>query len=57
LISKGSIYDRTHLYEALDVDIEEWKLEVMAQDKLFIKLHDGLLLELHFQRELLISRF
>jgi len=57
LISKGSIYDRTHLYEALDVDIEEWKLEVMAQDELFIKLHNGLLLELHFQRELLISRF
>jgi len=40
----------------LAVDIEEWKKEVMAQDELFIRLHNDLPMELHFQRELLISR-
>src|ERR1700736_2444796 len=52
----GLNYDRSKLEQALRIDIEDWKKEVVAQDELFIKLHDDLPMELHFQRELLISR-
>jgi len=53
---EGMDYDKARLEKALAVDIEEWKKEVMAQDELFIRLHNDLPMELHFQRELLISR-
>ncbi|MBV8533652.1 MAG: phosphoenolpyruvate carboxykinase (GTP) [Verrucomicrobia bacterium] len=53
---EGMNYDRSKLEEALRIDIEDWKKEVMSQDELFIKLHNDLPVELHFQRELLISR-
>lgn len=53
---EGMSYDKTKLEQALAVDVEEWKKEVMAQDELFIRLHNDLPMELHFQRELLISR-
>jgi phosphoenolpyruvate carboxykinase (GTP) len=53
---EGMNYDKAKLEEALAVDVEEWKKEVMAQDELFIRLHNDLPMELHFQRELLISR-
>ena len=52
----GLQYDRAKLEEALGVDVEEWKKEVMAQDELFIKLRNDLPMELYFQRELLIAR-
>ena len=44
------------LTEALSIDVEEWKREVLLQDELFFKLHADLPKELIFQRELLISR-
>ena len=52
----GMNYDRSKLEEALRIDVEDWKKEVIAQDELFIKLHNDLPMELGFQRELLISR-
>jgi len=54
---EGMKYDRSKLAEALRIDAEDWKKEVIAQDELFIKLHEHLPIELHLQRELLISRF
>jgi phosphoenolpyruvate carboxykinase (GTP) len=53
---EGLDYDKAKLAETLKIDVEEWKREVLAQDELFIKLHSDLPMELHFQRELLISR-
>ena len=52
----GMNYQRSKLEEALRIDVEDWKKEVIAQDELFIKLHNDLPMELGFQRELLISR-
>jgi phosphoenolpyruvate carboxykinase (GTP) len=49
-------YDPRKLVEALSVDLEEWKREVLGQDELFFKLYSDLPKELIFQRELLISR-
>ena len=49
-------YDPTMLDEALSLDLEEWKREVLMQDDLFFKLYSDLPKELIFQRELLISR-
>ena len=51
-----AINPETGYEEALRIDIEDWKREVMSQDELFIKLHNDLPVELHFQCELLISR-
>jgi phosphoenolpyruvate carboxykinase (GTP) len=53
---EGLEYDRARLEEALSIDVAEWKKEVLAQDDLFLRLHSDLPLELHYQRELLISR-
>jgi phosphoenolpyruvate carboxykinase (GTP) len=44
------------LAEALSLNLEEWKREVLMQDELFFKLYADLPKELIFQRELLISR-
>ena len=49
-------YDPADLAEALSLDLEEWKREVLLQDDLFFKLYSDLPKELIFQRELLISR-
>jgi phosphoenolpyruvate carboxykinase (GTP) len=49
-------YDAKDLIEALSVDMEEWKREVLSQDDLFFRLYSDLPKELIFQRELLISR-
>jgi phosphoenolpyruvate carboxykinase (GTP) len=49
-------YDATNLAEALSVNLEEWKREVLNPDDLFFKLYSDLPKELIFQRELLISR-
>ena len=44
------------LVEALSLNLEEWKREVLMQDELFFRLYADLPKELIFQRELLISR-
>ena len=44
------------LAQALSLDFEEWKREVLLQDELFLRLYSDLPKELIFQRELLISR-
>ena len=49
-------YDPAKLTEALSLNVEEWKREVLMQDELFFKLYSDLPKELIFQRELLISR-
>jgi phosphoenolpyruvate carboxykinase (GTP) len=49
-------YDPKDLEQALSVDLEEWKREVLQQDELFFRLYSDLPKELIFQRELLISR-
>ncbi|HRJ71805.1 MAG TPA: phosphoenolpyruvate carboxykinase (GTP) [Terrimicrobiaceae bacterium] len=49
-------YDSGKLREALAIDVQGWKREVMLQDELFFDLNADLPKELLFQRELLISR-
>jgi len=49
-------YSPALLDQALALDIPGWKREIMQQDELFFQLHADLPMELHFQRELLISR-
>jgi phosphoenolpyruvate carboxykinase (GTP) len=49
-------YDPARLDEALSIDVEGWKRELLLQDELFIDLHRDLPKELMFQRELLLSR-
>ena len=44
------------LAEALSIDHDEWKREVLLQDELFFKLYADLPKELILQKELLISR-
>jgi phosphoenolpyruvate carboxykinase (GTP) len=48
--------DRENLEQALSINLDEWKREVLMQDDLFIRLYSDLPKELIFQRELLISR-
>ena len=48
--------DRARLPEALSIDLDEWKREILMQDELFFRLYSDLPKELIFQRELLISR-
>ena len=49
-------YDLEKLKQALAIDVQGWKRELMLQDELFINLNADLPKELLFQRELLISR-
>jgi phosphoenolpyruvate carboxykinase (GTP) len=49
-------YDPQNLTDALSLNLEEWKREVLLQDELFFRLYSDLPKELIFQRELLISR-
>ncbi len=39
-----------------EINVEEWKREIISQDELFIKLYPDFPKEMIFQRELLISR-
>ncbi len=39
-----------------NIDIEEWKREILLENELFIKLKDSLPIEMIFQRELLVAR-
>jgi phosphoenolpyruvate carboxykinase (GTP) len=48
--------DQANLPEALSLDVDEWKREVLLQDELFFRLYSDLPKEMIFQRELLISR-
>ena len=47
---------RINFAEALSLEVEDWKREVLLQDELFFRLYSDLPKELIFQRELLISR-
>jgi len=49
-------HDPRDMAEALSVNLEEWKREILGQDELFYRLYSDLPKELIFQRELLISR-
>jgi phosphoenolpyruvate carboxykinase (GTP) len=49
-------FNPSNLDEALSLDLEEWKREVLMQDELFFRLYADLPKEMIFQRELLISR-
>jgi len=49
-------FTATDLEKVLDIDIEEWRRELIMQEELFLKLYSHLPKELIFQRELLISR-
>ena len=44
------------LNQAQEINLEEWKKEVISQDELFFKLYPYLPKELIFQRELLVAR-
>ncbi|MCS7063132.1 MAG: phosphoenolpyruvate carboxykinase (GTP) [Methylacidiphilales bacterium] len=39
-----------------NIDVEEWKREVILENELFIRLKDSLPIEMIFQRELLVAR-
>jgi phosphoenolpyruvate carboxykinase (GTP) len=52
----GLTEDPADLAEALSLNLEEWKREVLSQDELFFRLYADLPKEMIFQRELLISR-
>jgi len=44
-------------FEALqNINLEEWRREVLSQDELFMKLYSFLPKEMIFQRELLVAR-
>ncbi len=49
-------YSIEKLEQALKIDVENWKREILLQDEIFIKIYADLPKELLFQRELLISR-
>jgi phosphoenolpyruvate carboxykinase (GTP) len=49
-------YDRARLRKAQEINLEDWRREVLQQDELFMKLYSHLPKELIFQRELLVSR-
>ena len=42
--------------QAQELDVEEWRREIISQDELFLKIYSNLPKELIFQRELLVSR-
>jgi phosphoenolpyruvate carboxykinase (GTP) len=49
-------FDPQKLAEAQEINLEEWRREVLSQDELFFKLHADLPKEMFFQRELLVAR-
>ena len=44
------------LEKVLDIDLEEWRRELIMQEELFLKLYAHLPKEMIFQRELLVAR-
>jgi phosphoenolpyruvate carboxykinase (GTP) len=49
-------FDPHQLERAQEIDVDEWRKELLSQDELFIRLYSDLPKELIFQRELLVSR-
>jgi phosphoenolpyruvate carboxykinase (GTP) len=49
-------FNAARLAKAQEIDLEEWRREVLSQDELFFKLYADLPKELIFQRELLVAR-
>ncbi len=49
-------FTATDLEKVLDIDIEEWRRELILQEELFLKLYSHLPKEMIFQRELLVAR-
>jgi phosphoenolpyruvate carboxykinase (GTP) len=49
-------FDASRLAKAQQIDVEDWRREVLSADELFFKLHADLPKELIFQRELLVAR-
>ena len=49
-------FDAAKLAKAQDINLEEWRREVLGQDDLFFELYAYLPKELILQRELLVAR-
>jgi phosphoenolpyruvate carboxykinase (GTP) len=49
-------FDADKLARAQEINVEEWRRELLANDELFFKLHSDLPKELACQRELLVAR-
>ena len=49
-------FTRERLEQAQQINLEEWRRELLSQDELFMKLYSDLPKELIFQRELLVAR-
>jgi phosphoenolpyruvate carboxykinase (GTP) len=49
-------FNAARLAQAQQIDVEEWRREVLSHDELFFKLYADLPKELAFQRELLVAR-
>jgi len=49
-------YSQADLNQALAIDVEEWKREILLQDELFLRIYNDLPKEILFQKELLIAR-
>ena len=49
-------YTPDKLAQAQNINLEDWRRELLSQDELFMKLYSHLPKELIFQRELLVSR-
>jgi phosphoenolpyruvate carboxykinase (GTP) len=49
-------FDSDKLARAQEINVEEWRRELLANDELFFKLHSDIPTELAYQRELLVAR-
>jgi phosphoenolpyruvate carboxykinase (GTP) len=49
-------FDATDFENLQNINLEEWRREVLSQDELFMKLYSFLPKEMIFQRELLVAR-
>ncbi len=49
-------FTHERLEQAQQINVEEWRRELLSQDELFMKLYSDLPKELIFQRELLVAR-
>jgi phosphoenolpyruvate carboxykinase (GTP) len=49
-------FDRDTLEKLFEINVDDWKKEILLQDELFFKLYHDLPKEILFQKELLVSR-
>jgi len=49
-------FDRERLEKVFEINVDDWKQEILMQDELFFKLYHDLPKEILFQKELLVSR-